>query len=125
MGAFNVVMGRRGFHQLKAVFQAYQQHFNQEKGILGAIQKEFSGSIRDAYLAIATTALEGREAYFADKLYQSMKGLGTKDNQLIRLVTSRAYRDLKTIEVHYLKRYGKSLEEDIAGDTLATTDCPC
>jgi len=115
--AFNVVLARRGFHQLKSIFHAYQQHFNKEKGILGAIQSEFSGSIREAYLAIATTALEGREAYFADKLHQSMKGLGTKDNQLIRLVTSRSYRDLKTIEVHYLKRHGTTLEEAIAGDT--------
>ena len=50
--AFNVVMARRGFHQLKAIFHAYQQNHNNEKGIIGAIQKEFSGSIKEAYLAI-------------------------------------------------------------------------
>ena len=30
-----------------------------------------------------------RPAFFADKLYKSMKGAGTADNTLIRLIVSR------------------------------------
>lgn len=113
--AFNVVFGRRGFHQLRSVFRAYQREFDQD--IFEAIKKEFSGSIKEAHLAIATTAMEGREEYLADQLYRSMKGAGTNDNQLIRIMTSRSQVDLKGIEIQFLRKYGKTLEEFIADDT--------
>ncbi|XP_075250406.1 annexin A13-like [Convolutriloba macropyga] len=115
--AFNMVMGRRGFHQLKQIFDVYNRHLSPEKGIIGAIKSEFSGSIKEAYLAIATTALDGREAYFADKLYESMKGLGTNDNQLIRVITSRSQVDLKGVAVQFLKRHEKTLEDFVVHDT--------
>jgi len=115
--AFNMVLARRGFHQLRQIFHFYNRHLSPEKGIIGAIKSEFSGSIKDAYLAIATTALDGREAYLADQLYSSMKGLGTNDQQLIRLVTSRSQIDLKGCAVQFLKRHEKTLEDFVIDDT--------
>jgi len=115
--AFNMVLARRGFHQLRQIFHFYNRHLSPENGIIGAIKSEFSGSIKDAYLAIATTALDGREAYLADQLYHSMKGLGTNDQQLIRLVTSRSQIDLKGCAVQFLKRHEKTLEDFVIDDT--------
>ena len=34
--------------------------------------------------------VHSRPMYFAEKLYKSMKGLGTDDNTLIRVVVSRS-----------------------------------
>merc|ERR1712027_245278 len=93
----------------RQIFHFYNRHLSPEKGIIG--------SIKDAYLAIATTALDGREAYLADQLYHSMKGLGTNDQQLIRLVTSRSQIDLKGCAVQFLKRHEKTLEDFVIDDT--------
>lgn len=48
------------------------------------IAKEFSGDIKNAFIAIAKIAINPME-YFADRLHKSMKGLGTNDRALIRV----------------------------------------
>jgi annexin A7/11 len=115
--AFNLIFARRSWAQLRETFNIYQQKYNKKHGIFGAIQSEFGGSIGEAYHAIAVTALEGREAYFAEKLYKSMKGMGTNDKMLIRLIVSRCQVDLATVKVHFLKKYKKTLEQFIIDDT--------
>merc|ERR1712226_1817344 len=71
---FNRVLCRRGFHK---------------QGMIDTIKREFSGVAESAYKAIATSALEGRETYFADKIYSACKGLGTDEDRLIRLIVAR------------------------------------
>ena len=39
---------------------------------------------------IAVRCVHSRPMYFAEKLYKSMKGAGTDDNTLIRIVVSRS-----------------------------------
>lgn len=46
-----------------------------------------------------------------------MKGLGTDDNRLIRLVVTRAEVDMHYIKLEFVKRFGKTLEYMIAHDT--------
>jgi 3-deoxy-D-arabino-heptulosonate 7-phosphate (DAHP) synthase len=57
--------------------------------IIKAINKEMSGDLKEGFLAIAQSALDP-QAYFAERLYWSMKGAGTKDSQLIRVIVSRS-----------------------------------
>ena len=43
-----------------------------------------------------------------------MKGLGTRDNDLLRLIICRAEYDLANIKQEFLKLYGKTLEKAVA-----------
>jgi len=46
-----------------------------------------------------------------------LAGMGTKDQDLIFIMVSRADIDLGTISTEYQNMYGKSLANDISGDT--------
>jgi len=58
--------------------------------------------------------------YYAACLYEAMKGLGTDDDDLIRLLVSRSESDLQNIKAIYAKMYGKSLydavKSELSGD---------
>ncbi|GCB66384.1 hypothetical protein scyTo_0012000, partial [Scyliorhinus torazame] len=57
--------------------------------LLKAVDREFSGDVRDGMQAIVQCVVN-RPAFFAEKLYKSMKGLGTSDSTLIRVVVTRS-----------------------------------
>ncbi|KAI6061657.1 Annexin A4 [Aix galericulata] len=60
--------------------------------------------------------MRNKPAYFAERLYKSMKGLGTDDNTLIRVMVSRSEIDMLDIRREFLTMYGKSLYSFIKGD---------
>merc|ERR1712226_1597069 len=115
---FDKVLCRRGFHQLREIFEAYKQFH--EEGIVDTIKGEFSGVAESAYKAIAITALEGREAYYAEKLYSAIKGLGTDEDRILRLMVSRSRQDLITVAEKFQEKHEQTLEDfitdDISGD---------
>lgn len=46
-----------------------------------------------------------------------MKGLGTDNLTLVRIVVMRAEIDMKDIKAHFDEKYGKSLQKMIISDT--------
>lgn len=46
-----------------------------------------------------------------------MKGMGTNDSALIRLIVSRAEIDLHYIKMEYYKKYHKTLQEAVHSET--------
>jgi annexin A7/11 len=115
---FNMIFARRSFRQLRATFHDYEKLY--KKSILKVINDEFGGNIMLALNAVAVTALEHREAYFAEQLHASMKGAGTRDDKLIRLIVNRSNNDLETVKIRFMEKYKKTLEswinDDCSGD---------
>ena len=50
-------------------------------------------------------------------LYWSMKGIGTNDDALIRVIVTRAEIDLRAIRMEFQHLYNENLEDMISSDT--------
>ena len=110
---FNAVLASRSYEQLNLIFHEYSKISN--KTILQAIESEFSGDVKNGLLAIVKS-VQNRFAYFAERLHSAMKGLGTNDRTLIRILVSRSEIDLANIKETFQAMYGKTLYEFIADD---------
>lgn len=83
------------------------------KSLASVVESECSGDFRRSLLALVTPPAE----YLADKLYKAMKGMGTDDKCLIRIVASQRGRLLKEIGQVFLNKYQKSLKKMVEDDT--------
>lgn len=110
---FNQVLCTRNFPQLRATFEAYRSVSG--KGIADSIENETSGSLREGFLAIVNFVWDSY-LYFAERLYNSMKGAGTDDETLIRVIVTRSEVDLKHVGKAFHKKYGKFLQDFIKDD---------
>ncbi|XP_018409910.1 PREDICTED: annexin A4 [Nanorana parkeri] len=108
----SILCTRNRRHLLK-VFDEYKKI--SKKDIEASIKSEMSGHFEDALLAIVKCT-RSKPGYFAERLYKSMKGLGTDDNTLIRVMVSRCEVDMLEIRSEFKKMYGKSLHSFIKGD---------
>jgi len=111
---FNMILATRSFAQIRLMLHEYER-------ITGhsfdkAIQSEFSGDVETGLLALVKSA-RNRAAYFAERLHDSLAGMGTKDDDLIFIVVTRAEIDMENIKQEYNKMYHKSLAQAISGDT--------
>ena len=111
---FNSILVAESFHQLAVTFYEYEKLAGHT--VANAIDKEMSGDLKKGMLAIARS-VENRPFYFAEKLYKAMKGLGTDDRTLIRIVVTRCEVDMVQIKAEYERNYGKPLSDAISGDT--------
>ncbi|XP_026552411.1 annexin A6 isoform X2 [Pseudonaja textilis] len=113
---FLSILCTQSYAQLRRVFQEFVKMTNHD--VAHAINKRMSGDVRDAFLAIVRS-VKNKQAFFADKLYKSMKGAGTDDQTLIRIIVSRSETDLLNIRREFWELYDKSLYhmiEDTSGD---------
>ncbi|XP_053320085.1 annexin A4 [Spea bombifrons] len=110
---FLTVLCTRNRKHLLKVFEEYKKIA--KKDLEASIKSEMSGHFEDALLAIVK-CIKNRPAYFAERLYKSMKGLGTDDSTLIRVMVSRCEIDMLEIRSEFKKAYGKSLHSFIKGD---------
>ncbi|RCN38787.1 Annexin [Ancylostoma caninum] len=110
---FNRILASRNFNQLRLIFDEYEKVAGHS--IEQAIESEFSDDIKDCLLALVAV-IRSRPIYFAKQLYESMKGFGTRDQDLIRLVVTRSEVDMVDIRGQFEAMYDTSLENMIKGD---------
>uniref|UniRef100_A0A8C5LUT1 Annexin n=1 Tax=Leptobrachium leishanense TaxID=445787 RepID=A0A8C5LUT1_9ANUR len=111
---FIEVLSLRSLPQLRLTFDAYQNIC--KKSIEDSIAGEISGHLEDLLLAIVKCA-RNTAAYFAERLYKSMKGAGTDEYTLTRIMVSRSEIDLLEIRTEFKKLAGYSLYSAIKSDT--------
>ena len=111
---YNRIFTTRSPAELALINQYYKQHTG--KGLLGAIDSEFSGDTKDLLNTIVRSNVYPH-GYYAKNIYDSVKGLGTNDSKLIRNVCARHAVDLPYIKQAYQNDYGSDMLADIQGDT--------
>jgi len=111
---FNAVLCAQNYAQLQTVFEEYRKMAGHD--IEQAIKGEFSGDIEDGLMAVVKSA-KNPPAFFAERAYLSMVGMGTNDRALIRVIVSRCEKDMVQIKQEFQRLYGKTLDGFIAGDT--------
>uniref|UniRef100_A0A4W4FUK1 Annexin n=1 Tax=Electrophorus electricus TaxID=8005 RepID=A0A4W4FUK1_ELEEL len=111
---FLTILCIRNRSHLLRVFQEYLRIAGRD--IEDSIKREMSGNLEEIFLAIVR-CVKSKPAFFAERLHKSMKGLGTTDSILIRVMVSRCEIDMLDIKTEFLKMYGKTLHSFIKGDT--------
>ena len=108
------IFSQRSPAELALINQYYKQ--NTGKGLLGAIDAEFSGDTK-SLLNTIITANEYPTGFYAKNIYDSMKGAGTNDSKLIRNICARHAVDLPQIRHAYQTDYGSDMLTDLQADT--------
>lgn len=102
--------------QIRAIIQAYQQRFHEN--LIKNIKSKFSGHMEDALILLLERAINRADAE-AERLEDSMAGLGTKDLLLVQRVV-RCHWDpnfMHAVSDAYKRKYGKTLVRRIEGET--------
>ena len=111
---FTRIFSTRSPEELALINQYYKQSAG--KGLLGAIDAEFSGDEKDL-LNTVVRANVYPHGFYAKNIYDSVKGAGTNDSKLIRNVCARHAVDLPYIKQAYQTDYGTDMLTDIQSDT--------
>ena len=112
--------------ELRRVCQEYYKLSG--KTMIDFIDKKFSSDFKDCLKALVYAVISPSE-YFATKIMKSIKGAGTDENMLIRVVLSRYEKDIADIKVYFNKLYNKDMmtevADDISGDFLKIIKLLC
>jgi len=92
-----------------------EYNFIAKHTILQAIDKEFVGNSKKAFRSLVYATLLPSE-YFATRVNEAIKGIGTKDHLLMRVLITRDEIDMPQIKECYKKLYGKNMLEAIKDD---------
>ncbi|KAL5252105.1 hypothetical protein ACHWQZ_G015044 [Mnemiopsis leidyi] len=105
------------FAQLRATFDAYERLYNRK--VVDVVHEEFSGVLKE----LISTYIEcviSRQEFFANQMYEAMRGLGTDDDRLIRNIVARCEVDMVQIKLCYKDLFKKTCKEAIDDDTSGT-----
>ncbi|XP_063066546.1 annexin A3b isoform X1 [Engraulis encrasicolus] len=110
------ILCHRSVPQLRQILVEYKSISG--KTLQESIESEMSGKLEELLVAIVK-CVKSVPAFLAERLYKSMKGLGTTESTLTRIIVGRSEVDLLDIRTEYKKLFGCSLylaiESDVGG----------
>ena len=86
------------------------------KNMLDIIEKKITGKNKILLKEVLYNNIIPQELY-AEKIYNSIKGLGTNNSLLARILILRHEIDMNEIADFYKDKYKKDMKDDIVGDT--------
>ena len=101
--------------ELRAIDVIYMHAHNH--GLLTAIDKEFHHSNMKKLLQTIVYSSTNPSEYFATRVNYAVKGAGTKDPLLIRILVTRDEIDMPQIKEAYKRLYNKDMVKAIESDT--------
>ena len=111
------ILTQKSREELAMISKIYYKWYS--KTLFQEIESLFSGDARRVLKAIVYALLSPSE-YFAYRIHKAIKGLGTNDTILIRVLVSRDEIDINRIKRYYKQLYQKELyeavKEDVSGD---------
>ena len=111
---FNKIFALRSACELKVISEIYEKQCG--KSLLKSIDSEFSGDIKKLLKTVVHGLLNPAE-FFATQVHNAVKGLGTHDWKLMRIIISRSEIDLPRMKAEYHRLYGRDMLGDVRGDT--------
>lgn len=111
---FNQIFSLSSKYELSYICKEYYKLYGHS--IVDAINNNFEGDLKKLLKSIIHAIISPSE-YFASRINDAIKGLGTKDTLLIRTITTRREIDLPMIKKYYKQLYGKDMVDDIKKDT--------
>ncbi|KAL5018976.1 hypothetical protein ScPMuIL_004698 [Solemya velum] len=111
------IFGTKNFCHLRATWSEYVRIT--QRDILNTVEREMSGDFKRGLKAVIMS-IRCRPMFFAEKLWDSMKGAGTKNQTLIRIIVSRSEIDMVQIKKCFFDLTKKTLwcaiDEECTGD---------
>jgi hypothetical protein len=111
------ILTQKSREELAMISKIYYKWYS--RTLFQEIESLFSGDARRVLKAIVYALLSPSE-YFAYRIHKAIKGLGTNDTILIRVLVSRDEIDINRIKRYYKQLYQKELyeavKEDVSGD---------
>jgi len=115
MAVVNICNTRSREHLLK-LNEEYKKRSKKGKSFIEIIKKETSGTLEDALICCFTKPTE----WHAMRIHNAMKGLGTKEKQLIISLLLPSTKELKEISNIMMAKYNEDLEarvkSELSGD---------
>lgn len=114
VNVFIDILATRSYPHLRRVFKRYQNYSKHD--MEKVLDLELKGDIENCLTALVKSAVS-KPAFFAEKLYLAMKGSGTRNRTLNRIMVSRSEIDMNEIKGFYKAKYGVSLCQAILDET--------
>ncbi|XP_061586646.1 annexin A3a [Cololabis saira] len=110
------ILCQRSVPQLRQTLVEYRNISG--KTLQQSIEGEMSGELEELLVAVVK-CVKSLPAYFAERLHKSMKGGGTDESTLSRIMVARSEIDLLDIRAEFKKLYEYSLISAIASEASA------